>query len=395
LIDADLLIIMISRYAAMHYTGNILFLLNASPRVWRAMEEFHFRLAQAFVESGAQVVIVLAKEVPPDIRARLESSGAIVRFLAYRPRIAFFIGLRRLIRDHSVTAVHIRFFQLTHLVAWMVRVQGVQRVVFTDAEGGEPKARGLKVILKRLRHRITTAPVSRVIAISDFVKARLIESGVWGDRIQVIYNGVDLARFTPDPAGRDRLLSLYAIKPDELILTTVSRLWAIKGVDVLLNACRRLKDRGLRFRFLIAGDGPQEQELKDLCQDLELDDHVEWIGATSEPEMLLRGADIFLLGTTGEAFGNVLVEAMACGVPVIASRSGAIGEIVQDGRCGLLAEPNNPDSFADCIARLAQDPNKRRELAAAALARAREFSVDKSVQETLDVYRSLSTLVGL
>jgi glycosyltransferase involved in cell wall biosynthesis len=233
---------------------------------------------------------------------------------------------------------------------------------------------------------LVTTPIYRIIAISQFVESRLIESGVVARKIHVVYNGVDLTRFTPDGNGRERLRSIYGIEPQEIILTTVSRLWAIKGVDTLLKACAAIKDRGLQFRFLIAGAGPQEQELRALSSSLGLDSRVIWIGSTSEPELLLRGTDIFLLGTTGEAFGNVLIEAMACGSTVVASRSGAIPEIITDGECGLLADPRDPESFAEKILQIAKNRKLQVRLTNNATNQAGEFRVDRAVEKTLDIY---------
>jgi hypothetical protein len=171
----------------MAFAENTLLLLNSSPSIWRAMEEFHYRLAKALVEGGAKVVIVLAREVPSAIRDRFESSGAIVHYLAYRNRWRFFRGLRRLIREHRITTVHIRFFRLNQFVPWVVRLLGVRTIVYTDAESNELNAQGLKRILKRMYTRLITAPNTRLIAISEFVKSRMIESGV--PESQAVYTG--------------------------------------------------------------------------------------------------------------------------------------------------------------------------------------------------------------
>jgi glycosyltransferase involved in cell wall biosynthesis len=375
--------------------GSILYLLNSSPQIWRAMEELNLRLCKALVSKGVKPMVALSKPVPEEIRSRWESAGVDVRILTYRKRWDFFWSLRRLIRDSSISAVHIRFFRYNSFVAWIVRICGVRQIIFTDAEGGEAEARGLKRILKRLRTRVLTAPTSQLIAISCFVKDRLIESGVPSHKIRTVYNGVDLSRFTPDPRGRERLLSSLGIEADALILVTVSRLWKIKGVHVLLDACHHVRKAGVNFRLLVAGAGPEEAALRRQCHDLQLTDYVTWMGATAEPEVLLRGADIFLLGSSGEAFGNVLVEAMACGVPIVASRSGGVPEIVIDGACGLLAKPADAASFAEMILQLAVDQELRRQLAKNALHRSALFSVESAVIDTLAVYEEAGLLLTI
>ena len=103
-----------------------------------------------------------------------------------------------------------------------------------------------------------------------------------------------------------------------------------------------------------------------------------------------RLPDIFVLASTGEAFGLVLAEAMACGVPVVGSRSGAIPEIVEEGITGLLATPRDEVSLADAIEELARDEGLRKEMTANSLARAREkFNLERNAEDTLQIYESL------
>jgi glycosyltransferase involved in cell wall biosynthesis len=369
---------------------NTLFVLNASPTVWRAMEEFHFRLSQALVAQGARVVIVLAAKVPESVHARLESSGASVHTLAYRPRGRFFFEIRKLIKANSIDLVHIRFFRLDHAVAWFIRCCGVRRIIYTEANIGESHARGFRRAVRNARIKVTTYPLTKAIAISGFVRSRLLEFEVFDDKIAIVYNGVDLNRFTPDPGGRDRLAKDLGLTGHGLILSTIARLTPVKRIDLMLRTCRVLQDRGLAFRFVIASQGGDlEKPLKELSASLGLTESVFWVGQTSEPENLLRGSDIFFFTSAAESFGNVLVEAMACGLPVVASRRGAIGEIVVDDECGLLPFGDEPASYAEAILRLANDAALRRRLSEAAVKRAAFFSVERAMATTLEVYNSV------
>jgi glycosyltransferase involved in cell wall biosynthesis len=368
---------------------NTLFLLNASSKIWRAIEEFHYRLAEELCNQGAVVVIVLASSVPDEIRRRLESSGAVVRYLAYRDRFAFTVGLRRLVKEYSIRTVHIRFFRMNQWISWCVRLQGVREIFYTDAESNESTASGLKRTLKRLRTSVVTAPDSRVIAISAFVKERLVESGVPASKIAVVYNGINLERFEPIKHAREQLTNSLNLQPDELLVATISRFVDVKRVDVILRASAILKSRGCKFKLVIAGQGgPLESELRQLSESLALRDNVIWYGCTDQPEVLLSAADVFVFASCGEAFGNVLVEAMACATPIVAVKSGATPEIVVDGECGILAGPGDAEGLALAIDDLSRDNVKRERMARAAASRAKEFSVANAVQGTLDVYHS-------
>jgi glycosyltransferase involved in cell wall biosynthesis len=131
-------------------------------------------------------------------------------------------------------------------------------------------------------------------------------------------------------------------------------------------------------------------DLKKLAAELGAADRIHWLGYCSDPASLLQASDIFVLASSGEAFGLVLAEAMACGVPVVGSRSGAIPEIVDDGITGLLATPRDENSFADAIERLALDTKLRKEMGANSVARVHEkFAVARVAEETLRIYESL------
>lgn len=364
----------------------ILFVLNAQPKVWRAMEEFHYQLCKALAQKGVRPVVAFSGPVPEDIQIRMESSGATVLVLTFWKKWQAYRALGRVIQQYSVTIVHVRFFNYFQLVPWMARLHGVRKIIYTEPESYVSTARGLKRWLRGCRAKLTTAPMTCIIAISQFIKERLIDCGVPPEKIIIIYNGVDLHRFTPGEGGRERLSESFTIGHEEYVLATIARLDWQKRVDVIIKACSLLKQRGIRFRLFIAGVGPLDRELKTLSRDLDLEDRVYWVGLTPEPELFLQGADIFLLASEGEAFGNVLVEAMACGLPIVANRSGAIPEIVQSGQCGFLVDHNSPESFADAIESIATDVELRHRFADNARARARSFDVARAVERTLSVY---------
>jgi len=151
-----------------------------------------------------------------------------------------------------------------------------------------------------------------------------------------------------------------------------------------------LAKRMLSFKLLVGGDGAMLEELRNLANDLGVADRIHWLGYCDDPSTLLQATDIFVLASTGEAFGLVTAEAMACGVPVVGSRSGATPEIVADGVSGLLATPRDEVSFADAIEKIARDYTLRRAMSMRGLARVREeFNVERDADETLQIYQAV------
>jgi glycosyltransferase involved in cell wall biosynthesis len=255
---------------------------------------------------------------------------------------------------------------------------------------GEFRARSWKKRLLQARTKIMTAPVARVIAISEFVKQQLVNGGLAEGKVVVRYLGVDTDRFRPDPQARQEWAKKFSLRPDEVILSTVSYLRPFKNTQVLVEACGKLAKRNVEARLFVAGDGEMLAGLKGLAEQLGVADRIHWLGNVAEPKTLLQASDIFLLASVGEAFGLVLAEAMACGVPVVGSRSGSLIEVVQDQRTGLLCPPLDTTAFADAIERLAGDLQLRGEMGGRAVEHVRShFTLDLAIERTLEIYESV------
>ena len=185
-------------------------------------------------------------------------------------------------------------------------------------------------------------------------------------RVRLIHHGVDLQGFQPAPQPKRA--------PDPPLILSVGRLVEKKGFPDLLRACSRLKQAGYRFRCAIYGDGPLHAQLEDMIARLDLAGDVTLAGACRQQELVpvFQRADIFALAPfvadDGDRDGvpNVLVEAMACGLPVVATAVAGIPELVQHDRNGLLAEPHDDASLAGWLAALLDDPARRERLGTAA-----------------------------
>ena len=348
------------------------------------------------MRDGVQPVLVFSRPLRPDIESRLRSGGAEIEAIDYGEGLLhYWRTLKRLVNTFSVTTAHILFFDYFSAVPWIARLCGIPLVIYEMQNSGEFRATSWKRWLLRLRTRIMTGPVTKVIAISEFVKRQLLAAGVPDRKIVVRYLGVDTERFAPDPQARKQWADRFSIQSDEVILSTVSYLRPFKNPHVLVEACKELQDRRVPARLLVAGDGEMLPDLKALAKRIGVEDRVHWLGNLADPRTLLQATDIFVLASVGEAFGLVLTEAMACGVPVVGSRSGSLSEVVEEGHTGLLAVPLDAVAFADAIDRLSRDISRRREMGVQAIHRVRtQFTVDIAVERTMDIYDSLWTTGG-
>jgi glycosyltransferase involved in cell wall biosynthesis len=188
-----------------------------------------------------------------------------------------------------------------------------------------------------------------VIAVSQDLADTVVRMGVHPDRVLPVYDGIDPDVFHPGPkaAARARL----GLEPDQRRLLFIGNFYPVKGADVLLHACHRLRQRGLAFEVDLVGQGPEGEALRALVRRLGLDGVVGFRGAMPQAELAdwYRAADVFVLPSHSEGVPNVLLEAMACHTPYVATSVGGIPEI-HVPRVGRLVPPNDPSALATGLA---------------------------------------------
>jgi glycosyltransferase involved in cell wall biosynthesis len=360
-----------------------LFLLDWKPQAWSTREEYFYRLSRAITARGAVPVLTVSAAPDPEVIARFEEAGARVIACPY-DYDTYWRHLRTMALEYSVSLVHVRFFDYFSLVPWFCRSNELRTIVYTDANSGEWSADGWKAALLRLRTKLVCAPIRRVIAVSYFIRRRLMAAGMAESRIAVVYNGVDTESFSAGTQARE---------PGGAIrIAYASALLDWKRPEIALRVCRELNSRGCSAVLLMAGAGPLRSSLERLSRELGIAGNVEWLDHSPELHRVMQSADIFLHTAIGEAFGNVVAEAMASGVPVVATRSGATSELVSEGETGFLVEPGRSEitQLAAAIERISNDLELRDRMSRTAVETARRrFSVDLAVSETLRVYDEL------
>jgi len=226
-----------------------------------------------------------------------------------------------------------------------------------------------------------------IITVSQFSRQQLIsELGVPPERVHVVYNGVSNAC---RPWPRDENLAARWKLADRRVLLYLGSLKARKNLPVLLQALRLMLQEQDDISLVLVGRGESEGALRLQARDLGLEEAVRFVGFVPEAEKVswYNLADVFVLPSRLEGFGLVAAEAMACGKPVVASRAGALPEVVADGETGLLCDPADPADFARAILHLLRDRNLARAMGQAGLERvARLFQWDECARRTLALY---------
>jgi glycosyltransferase involved in cell wall biosynthesis/peptidoglycan/xylan/chitin deacetylase (PgdA/CDA1 family) len=223
--------------------------------------------------------------------------------------------------------------------------------------------------------------VAAIIAVAEAVRRAVIESeGYPASRIHVIHNGVDTARYAPRPSP---LRAELGIGADEILIGTLANFDPVKGYDVLAPAVERLLAR-VAARVVMFGEGPLLDETRRRLAPL--GDRVLLPGARRDVEHILWALDVFVLASHTEGLSNAILEAMAAGRTICATRVGGNPELIGDGT-GVLVPPGQPEALAEALEALCHDPRLRRELGAAARARAvASFSFDGMIRRYEEVF---------
>jgi len=245
--------------------------------------------------------------------------------------------------------------------------------------------------------RVHSPLVDRYIVVSKDLERYLIRRvGIAAGRISQIYNGVDTERFTPRPSGAANGLPAEFAEQDTLVIGTVGRIQPVKDQVTLLKAFAELVQSYPHLRLAVIGDGPLLNDLRGFAEALGIT-KLTWLpGAIGNIPDALRRFDVFVLPSLSEGISNTVLEAMASGVPVVATAVGGNLELVEDGYCGRLFPPGDVTTLARLLAGYIADPLLRQAHAVAARRVAVErFSLDTMVRKYQEIYLGLCRQRGM
>ncbi|MDY6822422.1 MAG: glycosyltransferase family 4 protein [Thermodesulfobacteriota bacterium] len=222
--------------------------------------------------------------------------------------------------------------------------------------------------------------VDAFIAISHAVKNDFSDNEHFKRKTTIIYNGINLKKFKHAAAFRN---------PPIRMVCVAKLAHAQKGQDLLIHAISRLKSDGFPIECLFVGEGVSRNLLQQLINDLALEDCVHLLGGSDDVPALLTASHIFVLPSRFEGLGIVIMEAMAAGLPIVASATDGIVELIEDGKTGLLFRPSDVQDLADKIKKLINGGLLRKQLSHNALEKAEGYSIETMYARYLNVYASV------
>jgi glycosyltransferase involved in cell wall biosynthesis len=319
---------------------------------------------------------------------KARAQGIVCHPLAIRNSIDFpaALRLRSILRAGNFDVVH---FHTSRAHAMAPIVRGAARVaVVTRRMDYAPNRMFAPMLYNRA--------VDAVAAISNAVAQALAGAGVNRAAISVIPSGFDMEFFRPPtPNERTAARAKYLGSEDRFFVAAIGALHERKGHRHLLEAIALTAKRATTpMRCVIAGEGAMRPALEALVRDLEIGDAVALAGQVADVRELIWAADVVAMPSLAEGLGVAVLEAMACGVAVVASAVGGLCESVADGATGIMVPVADPEAIADALVRLANEPGLRAAMGAAARKRAVElFSMDAMTAATEAMYlRALAAL---
>ena len=347
-------------------------------------------LADHLDKSNYQIQLVCSsfKSLDRWVQEFLDHGHRVTRLKVWHkhdPRHYF--GLKKILKKERPDLLHIHVWNPASCrYAFWAAQKTHTKIIVTEHDPFV--LRGFKNFLKKKFLRKT----NEVIAVSESNRQFLLKSYPFlKERITTIHNGIDiktiqkeLLHFTNQEKKRIRH-ELFQSKNGQIILS-IAALHPRKGLKYLLKAFAEVVHNFKDLKLVIVGEGPEQKELEKLSKNLGIDNKVVLLGYQQIISQLLKSSDLFVLPSIKEAFGLVLLEAMAVGVPIVATEVGGIPEIIQNHKNGELVEAANSKDLAEKIQELLKNTALREKLAFIGLHEVKKFSVEQMAKKTQEVY---------
>jgi glycosyltransferase involved in cell wall biosynthesis len=364
---------------------HVLLVLDQFPKTLGGGERVVLRLAELLPKYGFRVSILTFLIHPESETAVREATCPVYLLPLTRTydltamRGAFALG--RFLRDQQVRIVQ-TFFESSDIWAGFVtKAMSDAKLIWSRRDMGI-----LRTGKHHIAYRLLAGAPDAVFAVSEQVRRHCIDvDGIEASRVQTVYNGLSLAEWSSvDGEAKPQRATLIA---------TVGNIRRVKGHDVLVHAAAVVAAKFPNVCFSVAGDVLEAdyfEELKRLVNELGLAERFHFAGGVRDLRGYLARADIFVLPSRSEGFSNAIIEAMAAGLPVVATDVGGNAEAVIDGVTGFIVAPEDAEGLAAAIVRLLAEPQRAEEMGAAGKARAADtFTTEAMMGRIITTYERL------
>jgi glycosyltransferase involved in cell wall biosynthesis len=337
-------------------------------------------------------VVALQEQQGNPVARRIAAQGIPVAELGIRRlrQRGAFARVREAIAAADPEVVHTQLEFSAVLGIPAARLRGLPTVATLHTLDAPPPRSRLALHFRLMAWALRRA--RRVIAVSEITRRHYLERArLRPERVVTIFNGIDPTTFQCGPEERARARAEFGIPLDAPVLATVAVQREPKGIQHMLAALPQVAAAFPEVRYLLVGDGPYRPALEQQAAQLGIGERVVFAGSREDVARLLAAADIFVLPSLTEALPTVVAEAMAAGLPIVATTVGGIPEMVSHGEAALLVPPADPEALAAAVLRLLANPRQ-----AAAMGRsgrrlvAERFDIRTQARALADDYRALA-----
>lgn len=356
-------------------------------------ENLTLSILKRFDKKKYHIRVCVIKEKPDSpIKAELEKSGIsvdMVRMPSLRnpsnlPKLLRYLRLHRPHLIHAQLQFSTIFGNIAGVLLQIPCVSTLHTV-------GKPTRRAA-YLRNQINWFILRNFCTKIIAVSEDTRSfHMSEGKIPETKIITIYNGIELSTFKPsDKIENAKKREEFNLPADAKIISTVAVLRKPKGIQYMIEAMPAIIESAPNCKYMIVGDGEYGGALRELVREKELEKHIVFTGQQKDISTILAISDLFVLPTLTEALPTVLIEAMAAGKAIIASKVGGIPEMIEDGLNGILIPASSPSDLAKACLRLIDDDNLRNRMAEKSLEIANQkFDIQKLIQSLNNLYDEL------
>ena len=315
------------------------------------------------------------------MRARLDFDGKYIMGI---------LRLARLMKKMQIDIVHTHLYRANIAGRIAAKLAGVPVII-----ANEHNIDSWKKFPQKLNDRVLARITDKIIVVSDAVKDFYVNKiGISENKIITIYNGVEIPKFQIH-VNINKKREELGIKPDEKVITIIGRLHQQKGHCYFLKAAQIIGKKKPNVKFLVVGDGPLENQLRGMSNDLKIGKNIIFTGLRNDIPQILAMSDISVLTSLREGFSITVLESMAAGKPVIATNVGRNSEIIEHEKTGFIIPAQSPENLASYSLNIINNQELAKKMGQEAKKRVLNFSIDRMVKKTENLYELLIQSVKL